>query len=416
MTHSTTGRLFVGVLAFALVVAGSAGATTRPAQQATTATGSSEGTVDQAQDGECNYAELYDDVATGDVEITARNETVEWGGSGWIYEIEGSTAYVVTNWHVAAQGNPTNLDVRFEGGRWVEGEVVGSNALTDIAVVRVTNVPESATALPITQDAAERGEEIAVFGQPFQFKETITEGIVSGVERSWTTRGPGGVNQTIAPMIQTDASVEFGHSGGPWVNCQGEVVGMTVGGFTSVTNFGISWQALRVVVPALVEDGSYPLSYVGADTTDVNATVAELNDLTVTRGAMVASLSRDSPARGELRSARSFSRQFSPSRIPLGGDVVLAVDGVPVEDTADLFGYLYLETRPGETVNFTVLRDGERRTVQVTLGEYPEVPTTSSTTTSGTTTATVTGTTTTGTTTPETTPEAGREAASTATT
>ncbi|WP_327052871.1 S1C family serine protease [Halomicrococcus gelatinilyticus] len=406
MTHSTTGRLFVGVLAFALVVAGSAGATTRPAQQATTATGSSEGTVGQAQDGECDYAELYEDVATADVEITAHNETDEWGGSGWIHEIEDSTAYVVTNWHVAEQGNPTDLDVRFDGGRWVEGEVVGSSAITDVAVVRVTNVPESATALPVTRDPAERGERIAVFGQPFQFKETITEGIVSGVNRSWTTQGPRGVNRTIAPMIQTDASVEFGHSGGPWVNCQGEVVGMTVGGVTSVTNFGISWQALQVIVPALTDDGSYPLSYLGADTTEVNATVAELNDLAVTRGAMVATLNRDSPARGELRSAHSFSQQFSGSRIPIGGDVVLAVDGVPVEDTADLFGYLYLETRPGETVNFTVLRDGERQTVEVTMGESPA---------SGTTTTRSTTTATSGTTTTEATTEASREATPTET-
>jgi S1-C subfamily serine protease len=408
MTHSTTGRLFVGVLAFALVVAGSAGATTRQAQQATTATGSSEGTVDQAQGDECDYAELYDDVATADVEITAHNATTEWGGSGWIYEIDGATAYVVTNWHVAAQGTPTDLDVRFEGGRWVEGEVVGSNALTDIAVVEVTSVPGSATALPITEDPAEPGEEIAVFGQPFQFKETITEGIVSGVDRSWTTQGPRGVNRTIAPMIQTDASVEFGHSGGPWVNCQGEVVGMTVGGITSVTNFGISGEALRVIVPALIDDGSYPLSYLGVDTTDVNATVAELNDLAITRGAMVATLNRDSPARGELRSAHSFSQQFGQSRLPVGGDVVLAVDGVPVEDTADLFGYLYLETRPGETVAFTVLRDGERQTVEVTVDEYPELQTTttSATTTSGTTTRTTTGTTT----------ETSREAAPTETT
>jgi len=399
---TTTGRLLAGAIALALVVSGSAGAT-MPADSSVAAPSVDNETtssVGQVQDGECDYAELYEDVATADVEITAHNETVEWGGSGWIYEIEDSTAYVVTNWHVAAQGNPTDLDVRFEGGRWVEGEVVGSNALTDIAVVEVTSVPGSATALPITEDPAERGEEIAVFGQPFQFKETITEGIVSGVSRSWTTQGPRGVNRTIAPMIQTDASVEFGHSGGPWVNCQGEVVGMTVGGITSVTNFGISGEALRVVVPALIDDGSYPLSYLGVDTTDVNATVAELNDLAITRGAMVATLNRDSPARGELRSAHSFSQQFGQSRLPVGGDVVLAVDGVPVEDTADLFGYLYLETRPGETVAFTVLRDGERQTVEVTVDEYPELQTTT-TTTSGTTTSgtTASGTTTSGTTT-----------------
>ena len=385
-------RLLVGTVVLAVIVAGSAGATLRPAQSVSTPPAGSIAadatSADRLQGAECNYTRLYDDVSTSVVEILAHNRTAAWGGSGWIYRIDGSTAYVVTNWHMVELGNPTDVDVRFEGGRWIEAEVVGTNDLTDIGVVRVENVSESATALPLVEDPVERGQPVAVFGQPFLYKESITRGIVSGVNRSITFIDPDGVNRTTAPMIQTDAGIEPGNSGGPWVNCRGEVLGMTVGGyFLTTVNFGISSRALGVIVPALIANGSYRMAYLGVNVTEVDAIVAEVNDLNTTRGVMLNNLTADSPAQGVLRPAPAVDKQFG---IPYGGDVILAVDGVRIEDEADLFTYLYLETRPSETVTFTVLRDGRRRTVEVNLGEYPTLPTPS---TNGTTTTTQTATT-----------------------
>nr|WP_255665656.1 trypsin-like peptidase domain-containing protein [Haladaptatus sp. DYF46] len=367
-----------------LVIAGGSGAAVRQDVQTTSSTaavGSDERVTDRPQVTECNYTGLSSSVSTGVVEVAAHNKVSAWEASGWIYEINDSGAYIVTNWHVAELDDPTDIDVGFEGGRWAEATVVGANEPTDIAVIRVENVPESATTVPVSRDSIERGQEIAVFGSPLFYEETVTGGIVSGVNRSLTYQNADDVTVPTAPMIQTDASIEFGSSGGPWVNCQGEVVGMTVAGPTSVTNFGISSRALRVIVPAIIADGSYPLSYIGAGTIDVDATVAEVNDIDTTRGVMVANLTANSPARNKLRPATAVSKGIRQYAIPVGGDVILAVDGVPVEDTADLYTYLYLETRPNETVTFTVLRNGERQRERVTVGEYPVRPPQTSTTT-----------------------------------
>ncbi|WP_458186536.1 S1C family serine protease [Haladaptatus sp. NG-WS-4] len=129
---------------------------------------------------------------------------------------------------------------------------------------------------------------------------------------------------------------------------------------TSVTNFGISSRALRVIVPAIIANGSYPLSYLGTETIDVDETVAEVNNINTARGVMVTNLTADSPARNKLRPASTISKEIRQYPIPVGGDVILAVDGVPINDLEDLYTYLYLETRPNETVTFTVLRNGEQ--------------------------------------------------------
>jgi serine protease Do len=377
MTHDTAGRLFFGVCILMLVTAGGSGAAVRQDTQTTPSTpavGSGEGVADRTQITECDYTRLSSSVSTRVVEVAAHNKVSAWEASGWIYEINDSGAYIVTNWHVAKLDDPTDIDVGFEGGRWAEATVVGANEPTDIAVIRVENVPESATALPVSRDSVERGQEIAVFGSPLFYEESVTGGIVSGVSRSLTYQNADGATIPTAPMIQTDASIEFGSSGGPWVNCQGEVVGMTVAGPTSVTNFGISSRALRLIVPTIIANGSYPLSYIGAGTIDVDATVAEVNDIDTARGVMVVNLTEDSPARNELRPATAVSKEIRQYAIPVGGDVILAVDGVPVEDTEDLYTHLYLKTRPNETVTFTVLRNGERKSVQVTVGAYPALP------------------------------------------
>ncbi len=127
-----------------------------------------------------------------------------------------------------------------------------------------------------------------------------------------------------------------------------------------MTNFGISSRALRVIVPAIIANGSYPLSYLGTETIDVDETVAEVNNINTARGVMVTNLTADSPARNKLRPASTISKEIRQYPIPVGGDVILAVDGVPINDLEDLYTYLYLETRPNETVTFTVLRNGEQ--------------------------------------------------------
>ncbi|WP_158058183.1 S1C family serine protease [Halorussus halophilus] len=321
----------------------------------------------------CNYTRLFQTATNAVVTINVSNETGQVsGGSGWVYRVnEGtSTAYVVTNWHVVY--NATEYDVQFNDDRWREAELIGTDDATDTAVLRVTDAPDSAEELPIAEDQTRRGQRIAVLGQPFGFEESISQGIVSGVERAVTFPYRDGFNRTLAPMLQTDSSTEPGNSGGPWVNCDGEVVGMTVGGavFADV-NFAIASRALREVVPTLIEDGNYRHSFLGVRVVGIGPEIAEENDLNVSRGVMVADVLPGGPADGQLRGAPAIDKETGN---PFGGDVILAVDDTPVAEKEDLLTYLLLETEPGETVNFTVLRNDRNRTVEVTLGERPSFP------------------------------------------
>jgi S1-C subfamily serine protease len=360
----------------------------------------------ERQQDDCNYRSLYDEASDGVVAVSVSNETGPIGeGSGWVYEMNNSTAYVVTNWHVIR--NATEVDVQFNRGRWREAEVVGADLTTDLAVLRVENAPNSTTALRLARERAERGQSVAALGNPFGLEESVSRGIVSGVERAVTVDYGGNVTSTIPDTIQLDAAVNPGNSGGPLVNCRGRVLGVNYAGVGPVdagVNFAISTTVVREVVPALIENGSYRHSFLGIRPVDVDAALSEANDLDVTRGVMVVDVLPGGPADPELQGAPAIHRR---TELPFGGDVILAMDETRIADTEDLLTYLLFETDPGDTVNVTVLRDGENLTVPVTLGERPPVtappPETPTTTPETTTTITETETTTTTTTETETT-------------
>ena len=402
-------RLLVGIIVLALVSAGSVGGVTTPETRhaetgdAADATGPDAAAQVPANDSlaphgalgavsystrqraNCNYQQLYDNVSNSVVAINVSNETGPiGGGSGWVYETNDSTAYVVTNWHVAFDA--TEIDVQFAGGEWREAEVAGSDFATDLAVLRVENAPESATALELAERPAERGQSVAVFGNPFGLEESISTGVVSGVERAVTVQYPNNLTGVIPNTVQIDAAVNPGNSGGPLVNCEGRVLGVNYAGVGPVdagVNFAIDASVVREVVPTLVENGSYRHSFLGIRPVNVGPTLAEVNNLSVVRGVMVADVLPRSPADGELQGAPAIDKRTG---LPYDGDVILAADGEAIGDREDLLTFLLVETRPGETVNFTVLRDGMSRTVQVTLGERPSIPARPRTTTPGTTT------------------------------
>lgn len=353
-------RLLAGLLVLALVGAGSVGGATVQNPAATDA-----GTTVQT---DCNYAGLYDAAADGVVRVNASNATDEWAASGWVVRTGDAGALVVTNWHVVY--GATDLDAQF-GERWREAELVGADAGTDLAVLRVPDAPASARPLPVATDPPERGQPIAVLGSPYGLHKSITRGIVSGVERAVTIPLAPGVNATVPGAIQTDAAVEPGNSGGPWLDCRGRVVGMTHGGYVyDDVTFGVPARLVRQIVPELVANGSYDHPYLGVSTVSVGPQLAEVNDLDVARGAMVVAVAPGGPADGTLRGSHAVDRQTGR---PYGGDVILAVDGVPVADRAALASHLLAAHRPNDTVELTVRRDGANRTVRVTLGVQPPV-------------------------------------------
>jgi len=379
---ATTDKALVAGVVLALLVAGVGGAV--PAAEPTDEEGQRDrtpvlgderrdtGGIDRQQES-CNYRQLYDRADQSVVVVQSANQSGPIGeGSGWVYNVSDSTALVVTNWHVVF--NATEYDVQFNEGRWREAELVGASAWTDLAVLRVGNAPESATALELANRPAERGQPVAALGNPFGLEESISEGLVSGVDRAPTVHSRGGRKITVPTAIQTSSAVNPGNSGGPLVNCRGRVLGVNfagVGQFDAGVNFAISARIVESVVPELVENGTYPVSFLGVRSVTVGPTLAEVNNLSATRGVMVTGVLPDGPAGEELRGAPAIHRRTG---LPYDGDVLLAVEGTPIVDQGDLLTYLYLETRPNETVNFTVLRNGENQTVGVTLGARPEIP------------------------------------------
>lgn len=374
-------RLLVGVAGLVLIVAGSTGGVTIPDGHSSTATPLAEeppavdghqGIVQvDRQQADCNYSQLFDAAEESVVVVQSANATGAFGeGSGWIYNISNSTAYVVTNWHVVY--NATDYDIQFDG-QWREAELVGASSWTDLAVLKVENVPGSATSMELATRPAKPGQPVAALGNPFGLEGSISEGLVSAVDRTPTIPYQDRVNRTIPDTVQTSAAVNPGNSGGPLVNCEGEVLGVNFAGVgltDAGVNFAVSARMVRTVVPQLIENGTYPTSFLGVLAVPVGPTLAEANNLSVTHGVMVTDVLPGGPG-DELQGAPAIHRGTG---LPYGGDVILAIDGTRVADQGDLLSYLYLEAHPGETVTLTVLRDGENRTIQATLGARPEAP------------------------------------------
>jgi len=309
-------------------------------------------------DSERLYAETIDSVVT----VYVVGESGSSSGSGFVYD-EGQ---LVTNHHVI-DGAET-VEVKFGArGEWRRATVVGSDRRTDLAVLAVDDLPTSATPLATAAEPPKQGADAVAIGSPLRLEGTITTGTVSGVDRS--LRLPSG--PLVPDAIQTDAAINPGNSGGPLLNAEGEVLGVnTARADGDNIGFVVSAATVDRVVPALIENGSYTHPYLGVETRTVVPAVAAANGLNETSGAVVVGVDIEGPSAGRIRGPRR-AETVDGQRVPVGGDIVVAVDGQRIETDHDLLRYIALETEPGETVEVTVIRDGERRIVDVTLGERP---------------------------------------------
>ncbi len=207
-----------------------------------------EQTQGQGQTATCNFSTLYDRTIDSVVSVGVRTPRGAGEGSGFVYERSDSTGYIVTNNHVVTDA--TRLRVQFNRGQMRKAAVVGTAPKRDLAVLRVRHVPSYVDALPIAKGKSEPGQEVAALGSPLGLQGTITEGIVSGVNRTLPSRH----GATISGVVQTDAAINPGNSGGPLVSCNGRVVGVNTAGIIGGENLGfaISSRMLRKTVPPLL--------------------------------------------------------------------------------------------------------------------------------------------------------------------
>lgn len=282
-------------------------------------------------------------------------------GSGFIYDNDG---HIVTNNHVVE--NASQIVVYFSNGMWANAELVATDPQADLAVIKVTP-PKGLTWQPLTlaaEDSIRVGYYVAALGSPFGLNETMTTGIVSALGRSFPTGDPtSGATYSLPDVIQTDAAINPGNSGGPPLNLAGEVVGVNFAINSPVransgVGFAIPVSVVKKVVPALISDGKYAYSYLGISGQTISASLAEENKLPDnTMGVWVAEVVKGGPAaEGGVQS----------------GDIVVAIDGQPVTRFEDLISYLFESTKPGQKVTLDVLRDGERKSLEITVQERPQ--------------------------------------------
>jgi S1-C subfamily serine protease len=312
--------------------------------------------------GDAGYPEVYRETIGSVVTVRVYDGLSTGAGSGFVR----GDGTVVTNQHVVE--NAEDIDLAYTEGEWTSAKVLGTDAYTDLAVLEPDERPGYAEPLSLLASDPPIGTRVLALGNPYQLEASASSGIVSGVDRSLS--GPN--DFPIPDAIQTDAAVNPGNSGGPLVDLNGNVVGVITAGGGENIGFAISAPLTLEVAPELTATGSYAHAYVGVRLLTVDPVVAAVNDLDLDdpRGVLVSEVVDGGPADGVLEGSPDDERARGRT-IPVGGDVVLSLDGTPTPTLEQLTSHVALEVDPGDTVTMEVLRDGSRTTVDLTVGERP---------------------------------------------
>ena len=381
--------------------------------------------------------EIFSKVQDSVVQVTTTNRDIAGPlnsglGSGFVYDNDG---HIITNYHVVAlaslsgessnnissSNNNTEIIVTFNDGSVYNARVVGSDRFSDIAVLSVENISKSKL-VPLTfgnSSQAEIGEQVVAIGNPFGLSGTLTVGVVSGLGRIIPSLPDDQQEQeqqqqqppllpenpfgdqfpdipglpfqqpplipdqqqqersgafSIPDIIQTDAAVNPGNSGGPLLNMEGQVIGMNTAIFSETgvyagIGFAIPSNTITKIVPSLITAGSYQHPWLGLIGIDITPDIAEALGLSLdeAKGFLVIGVNEGSPAdkagiRGGDRVTNVNGRE-----IRLGGDIVLKIDNQDVRKIEDILTYLEGQKHVGDTVQLTIVRDGKTQTVNATL-------------------------------------------------
>jgi S1-C subfamily serine protease len=301
-------------------------------------------------------------------------------GSGFVVGADGTiltSAHVITT---AAQSGNTmaarTVYVEFADGDRVPAKVVGYDAYDDVGVVRVDPDAHALDALPLGRSSrVVVGQPVAAIGSPFGNADSLSVGVVSATGRSipsLTSR------YDIVDAIQTDAPINHGNSGGPLFDAHGRVIGInaqirssgTSTGFEGV-GFAVPIDSVRRSLDQLLATGTVRYAYVGIKTEDLTPSIARRFGYAARRGALIDSIVSGSGAAAAGLRAGTRTVAFQGLGVRVGGDAIVAIDGVRVADAEDVVRIVASRLLPGESARFTVVHGSARRDVRVTLGERP---------------------------------------------
>lgn len=297
-------------------------------------------------------------------------------GSGFIWDTKGN---IVTNNHVV--DGATKIEVTFSDGTTVPATIVGQDPYSDLAVIKVDVSASKLVPVTMADSTQVKVGEIAIaIGNPYGFEGSMTVGTVSGLGRDLPTSQvdqASGASYSIPDVIQTDAAVNPGNSGGVLVNDLGQVIGVTSAlesssGSSSGIGFAIPAEIVSKVVPSLISSGKYEHPYLGISGTDMTPDIAQAMNLPAdTRGALVEQVSAGGPAAIAALQASNTTVTINGVQGTVGGDIITAIDGQTINSMSDIIAYLAIHTQVGQTITLTIMRNGQTQTVQATLGTRP---------------------------------------------
>ena len=294
-------------------------------------------------------------------------------GSGFVMDKAG---HIVTNYHVVA--GASSVEVSFSNSDNMKAKIVGSDPSTDLAVLQIDARSRALTPLAFgNSDRVRVGDSVVAIGNPLGYDRSVTAGIVSAVQRAISAP-----NQfPIDHVIQTDAPINHGNSGGPLIDSRGEVVGVNAqiatGDSGTDGNIGIGFaipiNTVRTVVAQLIKKGKVEHAFIGITAKPVTAEIADLFRLPVKSGLLVASVQPGSGAAAAGLRAGTDTAVVSGESWPVGGDLIVAADGAPLS-TIDQLRDLIAAKHPGQSISLEVYRGTEKLTIPVRLGRQPSSP------------------------------------------
>jgi len=292
-------------------------------------------------------------------------------GSGFVIDNDG---HILTNNHVVAGASSVTVRVGGEDGQTFDAKVIGTDPSTDVAVLEVDSGSDQLQPLELGSSSnVEVGDPVVAIGNPFGLDRTATAGIVSAVQRQ--INAPNGF--TIENAIQTDAPINPGNSGGPLLDAEGRVIGINSqieSGGQSEGNVGIGFavpiDTAQEIAQQLIADGKVEHAYMGISGADLTPQIADVLNLDANSGALVQAVVPNSPADKAGIEAGDATVTVDGQRIRAGGDVITEVDGNPVSSMDDVIAAVDGK-QPGDSLQLTLLRGGDTRTVSVELTDRP---------------------------------------------
>ncbi len=372
------GGAIVAAIFAALMIFGVIGGETRTVVQQGVS-----GTTTISEDDLLTVNEIYKKTSAGVVSIKAR---VRAGGSNDLFGVQqeglasgtgvvvDKKGFIVTNAHVV-ENNTAGPTVQFNDEKSVTAKVVGRDPSNDIAVLKVDPKGLKLKPVPLGESSKlEVGSPVVAIGSPFGLDQTVTTGIVSGLQREITAPN----NFTISKVIQTDAAINPGNSGGPLLDAAGRVIGINSQIATSGSSegnvgigFAVPIDTVKAILPELEKSGKIDYAYLGISTLGLTPAIAgKLNVSGRRAGALVQCVVNGGPAEKAGMRAGTDSAVIDGQEVKIGGDLIVKIDGKEVKSSEDVAA-IVVTKKSGQVAIITVIRDGKTKDIKTKLSSRP---------------------------------------------